>query len=111
MVGGGCVKDDSLQLVPIVIQGDPAITAQLEHSLKEVPNIVLPGTKAGYSIMLVDPDPDVDYKIAEVTPDPTIDYNIRIIDPKSGKEMDEKSRELGDALRERLMQEQGGKAD
>ena len=111
LVAGGCVKDDSLQLVPITIQGDPTITAQLGQSLKEIPNIVLPGTQTEYSIILLKPGPGVDYKIAQFTPDPTVEYKIAIIDPKSGKEIPDLSRELGDAIRERLIEEQDDSAD
>lgn len=106
LVVSGFNESGDSQSISVVLQGDPATRALVDKSLKENPQVVVPGTQTEYSIRVIKPDPTVDYKIVQVTPDPNIDYKIIIINPQSGKKLPDLSRKLGDALREKLQQKQ-----
>jgi hypothetical protein len=92
--------------LPIVFEGDPATITQIETILKENPELVVPGMQTKFSMIVVKPDPGVDYKIVQVTPDPSVHYKITILDPSSGKEMTDLSRQFGHALREKIEKKQ-----
>ncbi|HUT90201.1 MAG TPA: hypothetical protein VMY37_11935 [Thermoguttaceae bacterium] len=59
-------------------------------------------------MIVVKPDPGANYKIVQVTPDPRVAYKIIVVDPTSGKELADLSRQLGNALREKIEKEQKG---
>jgi len=103
---GGCNTAGDPHSMSVVLEGDPATRAVLEQILKENPQLAIPDMDTEYSMIVIKPDPSVDYKILKVTPDPTIDYQILIIDPRSGNEQADLSRQLGDVLREKLRQQQ-----
>ena len=102
----GCSRPSEPEPISIALEGDPAAAAQVEAIVKENPELLIPGTQTKYSMIVVSPDAGVDYKILQVTPDPNVDYKIIVVDPTSGEELPDLSRTFGDALREKLRQEQ-----
>jgi hypothetical protein len=102
----GCSKSSEPEPITIALEGDPAATARVEAIVEENPELLIPGTRTKYSMIVVSPDAGVDYKILQVTPDPNVDYKIIVIDPTSGDELPDLSRTFCDALREKLRQDQ-----
>jgi hypothetical protein len=102
----GCNESGDPKSLSIVLQADPATKARVEKILKENPELVVPGTQTRYSMIIVKPDSRVDYKIVQVAPDPSVDYKIIVVDPASGKELPKLSRQLGNALREKIKKQQ-----
>lgn len=103
----GCKgSGDLYQEVPIILEGDSAAIAAIEQILRDNPQVVVGEAQTKYSMIIVKPDSGVDYKIVQVTPDPNIDYKIVVVDPKSGDELADLSRGLGEAIRENLRQKQ-----
>lgn len=102
-LGGFNAFGDS-QSISIVLEGDPETTAVLKQMLKKNPQLAVPDPQTEYTIRVIKPDPSVDYKIMKVTPDPSVDYKIIIVDPQSRKTLPDLSRQLDDALQEKLLQ-------
>jgi len=88
--------------MPIALEGDATARAAVEQILRQHPELAIPGERTVYSMRVVEPDPGIDYKILRVAPDSTVHYRIRIIDPSTGDELPELSRQLGDALRSKV---------
>jgi len=101
----GCREAGDPSSMNVVLRGDPATKALVARTLKEDPELAVPGTETKYSVTVVTPEAGVDYKILRVTRNPRVGYNIIVVDPTSGKERADLSAKLGDALRQRLRQQ------
>ena len=80
----GCVSDEQpgtsfaeageSQIVPIIVQGDPASRVLAQDVLEANPLLAYPGTDMEYSIRIFKPHPDVDHNILQMKPDKSVDY-------------------------------------
>jgi len=81
----GCTKhpEQKPQVLPVSVQADLVTKAAVEDMLKANPTVVIPGSKAEYSIKVVEPDPNIDYTIMQVQPDPNTQYTVLFANPNT----------------------------
>ena len=74
------VKEHELESLRLALDAEDSIKAELQNRIRAIPE-----DKKRYSILFVEPDPNVDYKILRVVPDPNKKFSIIVVEPDSGK--------------------------